>query len=48
MKNLKNLKMFLQIKTIRYKPTALGKIIHSIANYKLMRSVSILWLPKEW
>ena len=44
---LKILKKFciLHLKTIRYKPTASGKIIHSIVIYKLLRQVSILWLP---
>ena len=37
----------LQFKTIRYKSPASGKNIHSIAIYKLMRLVSILWLPKK-
>ena len=37
----------LNFKTIRYYPTALVKIIHSILNYKFMRPVSILRLPKE-
>ena len=31
----------LNFKTIRYKPTALGKIIHSILKYKPMRPVRI-------
>ena len=34
-------------KTIRYKPTASSNIIQSIFNYKLMRPVNILRLPKE-
>ena len=33
--------------TIPYKLTALGKIIHSIPNYRLMKPASILLLPKE-
>ena len=33
--------------TIHYKPSALGNIIHSILNYKLLRPVSNLLLPKE-
>ena len=32
---------------IRYKLTALGNITHSILNYKLMRSISVLRLYKE-
>ena len=34
-------------KAIRYKPSASGNIIPSIFNYKLMRPVSNLRLPKE-
>ena len=33
--------------TIRYKLTASGNIIYSIFNYKLMRMVNTLRLPKE-
>ena len=45
----KFLKMYIIItfKTFHYKLTALGNIVHSILNYKLMRPVSILRLPKE-
>ena len=35
------------VKTIRHKISALGKIIHSIFYYQLMRPVSNLRLPKE-
>ena len=34
-------------KTIRYKLTASGNIIYAIFNYKLMRMVNTLRLPKE-
>ena len=34
-------------KTIRYKLTAPGKIIHLIPNYKLIRPARTLRLPKE-
>ena len=34
-------------KTIRYKLTASGIVIHLIYNYRLMRPVSILRLPKK-
>ena len=34
-------------KTIRYKLTAVGNIIHSIFNYKLLRPVNKLRLHKE-
>ena len=34
-------------KSIRYKLTASGNIIHSILNYKPIRPVSNLRLPKE-
>ena len=37
----------INFKTIRYKKTALGNIIHSTLNYKPMRPVSNLRLPKE-
>ena len=37
----------MNFKTIRYKLTASGYIIHSILNYKPMRPVSNLRLPKE-
>ena len=41
-------KMYIiDLKSIRYKLTALGNIIHSILIYKLMRPVSNLRLPKE-
>ena len=40
-------KYIIYFKTIRYKPSALGNIIHSIFKYKLMRPVSNLRLPKE-
>ena len=44
----KRLKMYIMnFKTLRYKLTASGKIIHSIPNYKLMRSVSNFRLLKE-
>ena len=44
----KDLKMYIiNFKTICYKLTASGNIIHSIQNYKLMRPVSNLRLPKE-
>ena len=44
----KNFKMFtINIKTIRYKLTASGNINHSILNYKPMRPVINLRLPKE-
>ena len=44
----KYFKMFIiNFKTIRYKLTALGKIIHSILNDKPMRPLSNLRLPKE-
>ena len=46
LKKLKKNEMCI-IKTIRYKLSALGNIIHSIFNYKLMRPVSNLRLPKE-
>ena len=45
-KNIKVLKILkkkynvINFKTIRYKLTALGKIIHSILNYNLLRQVS--------
>ena len=42
------MKMYIiNFKTIRYKLSAPGNIIHSIFNYKLMRSVSNLRQPKE-
>ena len=37
----------INFKTIRYKLTASGNIIHSILNYKIMRPVGNLRLPKE-
>ena len=37
----------LNFKTIHYKLTAWGNIIHLILNYKPMRPVSNLRLPKE-
>ena len=37
----------MNFKTIRYKLTASGNIIHSILIYKLMRPSTILRLPKE-
>ena len=37
----------INFKTIRYKLTASGYIIHSILNYKPMRPVSNLRPPKE-
>ena len=37
----------INFKTIRYKLSASGDITHSIFNYKLMRPVSNLRLPKE-
>ena len=44
----KYLKMYIvNFKTIPYKLTALGNIIHSIINHKLMRPVSSLRLPKN-
>ena len=43
----KKMKMYINFKTIRYKLSASGNIVHSIFNYKLMRSVSNLRLPKE-
>ena len=44
----KYFKMFIiNFKTIRYKLTASGNINHSILNYKPMRPVINLWLPKE-
>ena len=43
----KYFKMYIiNFKTIRYKLTASGNIIHSILNYKLMRPVGNLRLPK--
>ena len=45
---IKELKMFIiNFKTIHYELSASGNIIHSIVNYKLMRPVSNLRLPKE-
>ena len=44
----KYFKMFsIHFKTIRYKLTASGNINHSILNYKPMRPVINLRLPKE-
>ena len=43
----KNNYNIIKFKTIRYKLTASGKIIHLIPNYKLMRAVSNLRLLKE-
>ena len=45
----KALKMYniINSQTIRYKLSASVNIIHSIFNYKLMRPVSTLRLPKE-
>ena len=44
----KKLKMYIiNIKTIRYKPSASGNIIPSIFNYKLMRPANNLRLPTE-
>ena len=44
----KYLKMYIiNFKTIRYELTASGNISHSILNYKLMRNVSNLGLPKK-
>ena len=45
----KSLKMYniINFQTIRYRLTALCKIIHLIVNYKFTRLVSILRLPKE-
>ena len=44
----KKLKMYIiNFKTIRYKLSASGNIIHSVFNYKFMRPVSNLRLPKE-
>ena len=40
-------KYIIKFKTIRYILRALGFIIHSIFNYKLMRPVRTLRLPKE-
>ena len=37
----------INFKTIHYKLTASGNIIHSILNYKTRRPVSNLRLPKE-
>ena len=37
----------INFKTIRYELTASGNTIHSILNYKLMRPISNLGLPKE-
>ena len=37
----------INFQTIRYKLTALGNIIHSIINYKLMRPVSDLRQTQE-
>ena len=37
----------INFKTIRYKLSALGNTIHSIFNYKLLRPVCKLRLPKE-
>ena len=50
--NMKSLKKKLEMyiinfKTIRYKLRASGNIIHSTFNYKPMRPVSNLRLPKE-
>ena len=49
-KSLLSLKMYniINFKTIRYKLTASRNNIHSIINYKLMRTVSILWQPKDF
>ena len=38
---------FINFKTIKYKLSASGNIIWSITNYKHLRPVSILRLPKE-
>ena len=44
----KKMKIYvINIKTILYKLSASGNIIHSIFNYKLTRPVSNLRLPKE-
>ena len=44
----KNLKTYIiNLKSIRYKLTALGNIIPLVPNYKLMRAVSNFRLPKE-
>ena len=44
----KHFNMFIiNFKTIRYKLNASGNIIHSVLNYKPMRPVSNLRLPKE-
>ena len=44
----KNLQMYIiNLKTLRYKLSALLDIIHSISNYKLILLVSKLRLPKE-
>ena len=47
-KTEKSLKKYniINFKTIRYKLTALGKIIHLIVNYNSLRTVSVLRLPK--
>ena len=49
MKNPKKPKMYniINFKPIRYKVTASCNIIHSILNYKVMRLVNPLRLPKE-
>ena len=48
-KILKILKLYkiINFKNIRYELTALGNFIQSILNYKLMRPVIILRLPKD-
>ena len=45
----KSLKMYniIKFKTIQYKLKTSGNIIHIIVNYKFLRPVSILRLPKE-
>ena len=44
----KHFKIFIRnFKTIRYKLNASGNIIHLVLNYKPMRPVSNLRLPKE-
>ena len=42
-----NIYNIINFKTIRYKLTASGNIIYSFFNYKMMRMVNTLRLPKE-
>ena len=47
-KILKILKRYIIFKTFCYELSVAGELIHSTINCKLMRSVSILRLPKEY